>query len=212
MVDETLRIFQALDMPYFAGFGTLLGACRHQGYIPWDDDIDLMMLPQDVTRLIEEAPALLDERFYFQSHMTNVHNIISWMRIGLRNTTSISTHYLDNAGEWGICLDIFPLIPTGSSDSQTNRRMQKKTAEFIRLCHKYDYLLDAKHGNILRRAYSRWQARECDDVNLRKCQELMQELFIEPTDEHTLSLFGCSIDALSTRNHRCSCGTVLSNL
>lgn len=185
ILDETLRVFQELEVSYFAGFGTLLGAFRHQGYIPWDDDIDLIIFPESYPKLIQAAPDILNKDFYFQSHLNNVHNIISWCRIGLRNTTSISTRYQDNLGEWGICIDIFPLIATGNPDSRIHKTKIHKAKEYIRLCRKYDYLLDAKHGNPLRKAYSYWQARESDQANLRKCNSLMAELFAPATTENT---------------------------
>ena len=47
------RICRRHDIPYFIAFGTAIGAVRHQGFIPWDDDIDLAMLRKDFDRLRE---------------------------------------------------------------------------------------------------------------------------------------------------------------
>ncbi len=56
---EVLEIFDAMcrkySVKYFLAYGTLLGAVRHGGFIPWDDDIDIWMLPEDLDRLIQES-------------------------------------------------------------------------------------------------------------------------------------------------------------
>ena len=57
MVDEVERICRKYGLRYFADSGTLIGAVRDRGYIPWDDDIDLAMLREDYDRFVKVAPS-----------------------------------------------------------------------------------------------------------------------------------------------------------
>lgn len=70
MLDEVERICKANGLKYFADSGTLIGTIRHEGYIPWDDDIDLVMLREDYDQFVQIAPDWLKEDLVLQTVYT----------------------------------------------------------------------------------------------------------------------------------------------
>lgn len=65
ILEELDRVCRLLDIPYFIYAGTAIGAIRHGGFIPWDDDIDVGMLRDDYERFLLEAPAVFVWRFLY---------------------------------------------------------------------------------------------------------------------------------------------------
>lgn len=83
MLCEVDRICKKHGIPYFLAGGTLLGAVRHRDFIPWDDDLDIMMLRRDYRRFLEAAPKELPSNLFLQTPATEKgnHYLITKLRL-----------------------------------------------------------------------------------------------------------------------------------
>lgn len=106
---ELDRICEKLNIPYFLFAGSLLGAVRHRGFIPWDDDLDIIMMRKDYDRFLREAPKILDSgNFYIQAEFSD-HWPMFFSKLRLNGTTCLEKYYpKDPLIHQGVYIDIFP--------------------------------------------------------------------------------------------------------
>lgn len=93
---------------YFIDGGTLLGAVRHGGFIPWDDDVDLGMPKADYDRFCEIAPALLPEGYSLHTSTNTKGFSPLWAKVFKDDTRFIDDNCAEAGCEQGIFVDIFP--------------------------------------------------------------------------------------------------------
>ena len=116
---DLLKAFDKLcrenNLTYFAEYGTLLGAVRHKGFIPWDDDLDVGMMREDYNKLLKLAPGYFQSPYYFQNVYNSPQFICTFSKLRDDRTSAVEHPHLDAGYHQGIFLDIFPLddVPDG---------------------------------------------------------------------------------------------------
>lgn len=109
ILKEVDAICKRHDIKYWLSSGTLIGAARHKGFIPWDDDLDIEMLLPDYKRLMKVLPKELPEWLALQSIDTDPNYFFFYAKIRDRRSFLAETnHYDRNWKERGIYIDIFP--------------------------------------------------------------------------------------------------------
>lgn len=109
MLKETVRICKKNGIRYFADSGTLLGAVRHKGFIPWDDDIDLVMLRPDYDKFLHTASEF-NSPYFLQCAYTDIKYPRGHAQIRYDGTTMMLPTEAENVPfHQGIFIDIFPL-------------------------------------------------------------------------------------------------------
>lgn len=121
---EIKRICEKNNIKYFVTAGTLLGAVRHGGFIPWDDDMDIGMLRKDYEEFLKCCSEDLGEEFYLQTWNTDENFPFSFGKIRLIGTHFIEGFTEDTNINNGIFVDIFPYdsVP----DNKIKRFIQSK--------------------------------------------------------------------------------------
>lgn len=110
MLKEVDRICGLCGIHYNIIAGTLLGAVRHKGYIPWDDDADVAFLREEYEKFRDACEKELDHgRFYFQDHRNTSGYRWGYGKLRRKGTKFLREYQEHMPYEQGIFIDIFPL-------------------------------------------------------------------------------------------------------
>ena len=115
-----------LGIEYMIHYGTLIGAVRHKGFIPWDDDIDIVMTWENYDRFINEAPAILPENLKIQhwKFEPDCPNVFAKVRDA--NTCFVQAEHVDLDICQGVFIDIFPITRIKDDPASRKREMKRE--------------------------------------------------------------------------------------
>ena len=134
---EFQRVTNKYGIKYLANGGTMLGAVRHKGFIPWDDDIDIMMMRDEYDRLCQIAPKEFKHPYFFQTEYTEPGSFRCHAQLRNSETTAIIKSEQNGICKFnqGIFLDIFPLDAVPDEESEWQKESKKAQKLYERMFH-----------------------------------------------------------------------------
>lgn len=150
---ELLGVFDGIcrkyDIPYMLFAGSALGAVRHRGIIPWDDDLDVVMLRPDYERFLKLAAKDLADGPYFLQPEFSEHWPMFFSKLR-KNETACMERYVprDPLTHQGIYIDIFPC--DALSDNKFLRRLQFLASKVViaKSLYRRGYLTDSRKKKL----------------------------------------------------------------
>lgn len=144
MLKEIDRICKKHDIKYMLFAGSCLGAVRHKGFIPWDDDLDIVMPRDDYERFLDIAVNEIDVESYFVQREFSEHWPMFFSKLRKNNTAYLEKMILrDNEQHQGIYVDIFPCDNLAPSSFKQKLQFYASKIVVAKSLDKRGYLTDS---------------------------------------------------------------------
>lgn len=135
MLVEIDKICRKHSIQYWIDYGTLLGAVRHGGFIPWDDDLDISMTTDELNRFLKIAPLELSKNLFLQNQTSDPDYYCSFNKIRDNNSLYITpgTDFSKKFNK-GLFIDIFEVLPYPDVSPHIQKNIlqwYKKTDQFL---------------------------------------------------------------------------------
>ena len=129
LLKEFDRVCKKHNIPYIVFCGSAIGAVRHHGFIPWDDDLDVSLLREDYERLLALPHSEWGEAYYLQAEFSD-HWPMNFSKLRKNNTTCLEKyHPKDPASHQGIYIDVFPC--DNAADTEKKRLRQFRASRVV---------------------------------------------------------------------------------
>ena len=129
ILKEIIRVCELHGIRYFIAYGSLLGAVRHQGPIPWDDDIDICMAREDYEKFSRVADSELDSQYELVSMARDLNYPMSLPKVQKKGTMFIDKTFEHAKFKLGVFVDIF--VYDYVSDDAAEALTQAKKCNFL---------------------------------------------------------------------------------
>lgn len=138
LLRQLVAVCDKLNIKYFVLCGSTLGAVKYQGFIPWDDDIDVGMFRKDYERFLQSAPKLLPKNTFLQSYKTDKNYFNIFAKLRNSSTAYIEKTYSKIDINHGVYIDVFPLDGYPAEKSEQKKLERQKLFYKQRLSSWYD--------------------------------------------------------------------------
>ena len=133
ILDQISALCEKLNLRYYLAYGTLIGAIRHNGFIPWDDDIDIMMPRQDYMALIAYFQEHAEELKPLELYSTYNCPDYPYMITRISNSNYVLDVHNEKPYGLGLFLDIYPMDGMGNSEAEFTA-LKTKATRYSSLC------------------------------------------------------------------------------
>lgn len=167
MLKLVVEICNQLELKYFLVCGSALGAVKYNGFIEWDDDVDIALMREDYEEFLRRAPEMLPQGYFLQNMHTQKAFPLLMTKLRKDNTTLLEEQFEHLPMHHGISIDIFPL------DGYTEKRISATVFEARKWfynkyrCFAYKFGYKAFGLNRTMRSYERMLKKyKCDNSDI----------------------------------------------
>ena len=149
MLKDVDRACTENGIQYWLDCGTALGAVRHGGFIPWDDDVDLGMMRKDYNRFREIGQEALGPGYVVSCPHRNKNQAAQFMKVWKKGTVFQTAETREAGFDQGVFIDIFPYDVLDAND-QAAKRQRQECARWRRISYVYQSkIVNVLHDGVL---------------------------------------------------------------
>lgn len=192
IMDEIHRISEKHELHYVLLAGSLLGAVRHQGFIPWDDDLDIGMPRKDYEKFKSILDTELKDEFYYIDIQNHPHYALPFLKVMKKGTVVQEKSAPKDIQPYGIYVDVFPFDVSPEDKYQKKKHEIKFNWYQKLLLARKKYRLDLEEKPVKRFIYSivRLISYLYPEETLKKRLEKSMKMFNQYDSQYCVNLSG----------------------